>query len=131
MDEINESIRRYREAAQGTARLMDAANMDPKKVNKCADEVRAQYIILRRTEEGRTAIISLISHEDPSVRLLAASHSLEWEPAAAKEVLEELRDSNGPVSFEAEMTLKEFEKRRLSFGMGGWNMAESRVRRTD
>ena len=123
MCEFESAVRGYCEAARSTARLVDAANLSlhPAKANKCADELHAHYVALRQTQAGRDAITSLMGHEHPSVRLMAAAHSLEWAPDAARVALEELRDSGGPVSFEAEMTLKEYQKGRLSFGAGGWH----------
>jgi len=111
-------VRNYCEAACGTARLVDAMthSLDPAKANQCADELHAHYLALRHTQAGRDAITSLMSHEDTSVRLWAAGHSLEWAPDAAQAVLEELRDSDGPVSFEAKWTLIEYHRGRLSFG---------------
>lgn len=123
MIEVESAARGYCDAARGTARLVDATNLslDPVKANNSADELQAHYIVLRRTQVGRDAITSLMGHEHLSVRLMAAAHSLEWAPDTARVVLEELRDSGGPVSFEAEMTLKEYQKGRLSFGAGGWS----------
>jgi hypothetical protein len=59
--------------------------------------------------------------EDPNVRLWAAAHSLEWTPQAAQVELERLIDNGGMLGFEAETTLKEYQKGRLSFGPGGWH----------
>ena len=47
--------------------------------------------------------------------MVAAAHSLQWNPGIARRVLETLKNSHGPFSFDAEMTLKEFEKRILNF----------------
>jgi hypothetical protein len=123
MYDLDSAVRAYCEAALGTARVVDAANLslDPGNANRCADELHAQYVVLRQTQAGRDAVTSLITHAEPSVRLWAAAHSLEWAPDVARVALEELRDSGGPVSFEAKWTLKEYEKGRLSFGAGGWH----------
>ncbi|NQU19711.1 MAG: DUF2019 domain-containing protein [Candidatus Nealsonbacteria bacterium] len=57
-----------------------------------------------------------MSHDNPHVRLWAAAHSLEWAPDAARVALEKLRDGDGPGSFDAKWTLKEYERKgRLSF----------------
>ena len=102
-------VERYRQAAIG------AANPDPNKANECYDVVHACYKVLRESNEGRDAIISLMSDEEPGVRCAAASHSLQWKPDVARRVLETLRDSKGPFSFTSEMVLEEYDKGRLTF----------------
>ncbi len=102
-------IKLYRAAAEGTS------NPDPNEANKWYDQVHAIYKQLRRTAEGKDKITELISDPSPNIRMLAAAHSLMWAPDIARKALETLRDSNGPRSFEAKMTLKEFEKGTLMF----------------
>jgi len=107
---IDELIDQYRLNAIGMDNISD-----PRKSNKCHDKWHACYKILRETEEGRQAIIRLLQDTEPSVRCGAAAHSLQWVQDNARQVLEALRDSKGPCSFEAEMILNEFEKGRLTF----------------
>lgn len=102
-------VARYRVAALGTGTL------DPKKNNKNVDMLHSCYKHLRATEEGRAGIILLVSDDNPHVRVWAAAHSLEWDPAIARPALEALRDSNGPASFAAKWTLKEYDEGNLSF----------------
>ena len=108
-DKLIEILANYRDAAIGTAALDSTQN------NMCVDRLHSCYKILRETDDGRAGIISLISDENPHVRGWAAAHSLEWAPQIAKLALEDLRDSDGPASFSAKWTLKEFSKGRLSF----------------
>jgi HEAT repeat protein len=107
---IKEVVEQYRQGAIGTGDISD-----PKKANKSARQMIAAYRILRETEEGRQAIASLLQDDEPSVRCYAAAQCLQWKPDVAHRVLEALRDSQGPFSFDAEMTLKEYEKGRLTF----------------
>ena len=101
----------YRRAALASDELVDAPRQ-----NRSADTVHACYKLLRGTEEGRIALIELMSDPSPHVRAWAAAHSLEWSPVIAKKVLETLRDEDVfPYSFDAKMTLQEFEKGTLSF----------------
>jgi hypothetical protein len=109
MDNVDELIERYRRAAVGHA------DPNPKKANKWHDELHVCYKALRETEEGRQSIISLMNDVERSVRCWAAAHSLQWEPDRARRVLEDLRDSSGPYSLSAEMTLAEYDKGRLTF----------------
>jgi hypothetical protein len=69
MHEFDSAIRGYREAARGTARLVDAidGSLDPAKTNKCADNLRAHYMTLRKTRAGRDAITSLMNPESVNV----------------------------------------------------------------
>ena len=108
-ESIQNCIERFRRAAIGSA------DPDPQKANECYDAVHACYKVLRESEEGREAIIALMQDEEPGVRCAAASHSLQWTPVVARQVLEDLRDSNGPFSFTSEMVLKEFDKGWLTF----------------
>jgi hypothetical protein len=107
---IADLIEKYRQNAIGMGNISD-----PKKANKCHDAVHACYKVLRETKEGREAIIRLLKDAQPEVRCGAAAHSLQWVPELARPVLEALRDSWGPCSFEAEMVLKEYDKGRLTF----------------
>jgi len=108
---LNEVLTEYRQAAEGTDDLADA-----KTQNQAAHRIHACYKTLRETNEGREAIIALMSDANPHVRTWAAAHSLQWKPEQAKKVLEALRDENTfPYSFDAEMTLEEYRKGRLSF----------------
>ena len=109
MDSLQENLAAYREGAAGTA------NPKPKQANKSHDQMHVRYKVLRDSQEGREAIMSLLSDDDAHVRCWAAAHSLEWAPELARRVLESVRDSEGPCSFDAKMTLQEFDKGRLSF----------------
>lgn len=107
---IKEIIEQYRQGAIGTGNISD-----PKKANKSARQMIAAYRILRETTEGQQAIVSLLKDEEPSVRCNAAAQCIQWTPEVARRVLETLRDAQGPFSFEAEMTLNEYDKGRLKF----------------
>jgi hypothetical protein len=109
-NDIHSLIERYRQGAIGTA---DVSN--PKKANKYQAQMHACYKILRETEVGRESIIRLLNDTEPSVRCWAAAHSLRWKADDARRVLEVLKDSRGPFSFDAEITLQEYDKGRLTF----------------
>jgi hypothetical protein len=108
--DIAKLIDQYRKGAIGTGDVSD-----PKKANNCHAQMHASYKVLRQTDAGRESIIALMRDPEPSVRCRAAAHSLKWRPGVARRVLETLKDSQGPFSFDAEMTLEEFDKGRLTF----------------
>jgi len=107
---IQTMLRQYREAAIATS------SNDSKQQNKSADIVHVCYKSLRTTLEGREGIAGLMADTNPQVRLWAASHSLAWSTATARNVLESLRDNQEfPSSFTAQLTLSEFDNGSLSF----------------
>ena len=112
MSTIDDLLHRFRETAIANA---EWALRDPEKANRAYYEGLACYKVLKDTEQGRKGIIELMDDEDPYVRLVAAAHSLQWAPKAARRVLEELRDSDGPGAFSAKWTLIEYDKGRLTF----------------
>ena len=112
-ESIKKVIERYRQGA-----IMHSDFSNTKKANKGADQVHACYNILRETEEGRQVIIAMMDDSDPGVRGWAAVHSLQWVPQRARAVLEALSQSKDipwQTSFDAEMTLKEYDKGNLKF----------------
>jgi hypothetical protein len=103
---MNNTLQEYRQA------IINMNDPDATTANQWADRMHGYYKILRSSEEGRNGIIGLISDSDPH-RCMAAAHSLQWVPDKARAALEQLRDSNGPASFDAEMTLQELDAGRL------------------
>lgn len=107
----DEWVAQYRRAADQAAQLND---LDEQKT--AAKRLHTCYKVLRQTDEGRKAIMVLMSDVSPHVRSWAAAHSLGWAPEAARRVLEALCDENVfPYSFDASMVLQEYDKGRLSF----------------
>lgn len=106
---IADLVTQYRQAAEGTS------NPDPKRANKSHDMMHIYFKRLRQTEAGRAAITGLLNDHSPHVRCWAAAHSLAWATDRAIAALTALREAKGPCSFDAEMTLGEFEKGRLNF----------------
>ena len=71
---------------------------------------------LRLKEAGRLEeLLELLNHENPYVRLWAASYTLQIAPAKAERTLEELSCIRGvPAGFSASITLKEWRAGRLN-----------------
>ncbi|MBI5877541.1 MAG: DUF2019 domain-containing protein [Chloroflexi bacterium] len=102
-------LMQYKQAAELTGhKSSDIANQSARRLHEL-------YKRLRTTEEGRAAIVTLLSDTSPHVRCWAGAHALAWAPQLARRVLEELRDAKGRCSFDAEMILKQFDKGSLSF----------------
>lgn len=111
METLTQLLGQFRDAADRAGDLAD-----PKEQNKAARKVQVCYKRLCTSEKGRTGIIGLMSDPSPHIRLCAAARSLQWVPDKARVVLEALRGENVfPYSFDAEMTLEEFDNGRLSF----------------
>ncbi|MFV2044156.1 MAG: hypothetical protein ACC700_13110 [Anaerolineales bacterium] len=108
-DAVTETVVGYRKSAIGTS------NPSPEAANESARRLHEYYKQLQASDAGRKAIENLIVDANPHVRCWAAAHILEWNPDAAKRVLEELADGDEPCSFDAQMILAEFRKGRLSF----------------
>jgi hypothetical protein len=72
--------------------------------NQLVNANHKSYLVLRETEEGRSAIEALMSHDSPTVRSWAAAHALLWNETAARPVLEALASGGGLVSVSAKYT---------------------------
>ena len=108
-DTIEGLLGGYREGAEGTS------SADPRVANRWQRQMHVCYKQLRETPEGRAAIITLMDDPSPHVRCWAGGHCLQWEPIKAKRTLVGLREARGPCSFDADITLEEFNQGRLSF----------------
>jgi hypothetical protein len=103
---------RYRSVLEQMAALGD--HRSAPKWNTLATANHDSYLVLRETEEGRSAIEELMSHDSPTVPGWAAAHALVWNETAARPVLEALAAGGGLVSVSAKNTLTEHERGRLS-----------------
>jgi hypothetical protein len=79
---------------------------DYKMANAAHDLLTAVYRELR--EQGqRQLLLPLLTHGDAAVRVWAAAHALEFEPACGQRVLEDIASTDeGIQSFNAEQTLR-------------------------
>jgi hypothetical protein len=81
------------------------------------DAVSAAYRELRiRGPEAQRALLPLLRHENPAVRLAAGAHALEFAPEEGEPALTELATTDEtPVAFDAEMTLAVWRDGELRF----------------
>jgi hypothetical protein len=109
---VSELIHEYAAAATEAGRL----DIPSRQQNKAARRVSAIYGDLR--ERGRAAqgaLLPLLDHPDPAVRLWAASHALEFAPDRAVATLKAMKGVEFPRGLSAEMTLREWRAGRLRF----------------
>jgi hypothetical protein len=111
MASLSHLLAQFRQAAEQAAVLSD-----PSIQNRAARKVQEYYKLLCTSAEGKAGIMALMEDTNPNVRLCAAARSLQWAPAQARKVLQALcHDKVFPHSFDAEMTLEEFDAGNLSF----------------
>jgi len=81
------------------------------------DAVAAAYRELRaRGIDAQRALLPLLMHENPAVRLAAGAHALEFAPEAGEPALVELAaEDETSVAFDAEMTLEVWREGELRF----------------
>jgi hypothetical protein len=81
------------------------------------DAVSAVYRELRaRGLEAQRALLPLLKHENPAVRLAAGAHALEFAPGEGEAALAELAaQDETSVAFDAEMTLEVWRDGELRF----------------
>lgn len=82
------------------------------KYNRLYDQLEAiERELKNRTGDERTALISLLAHENPQVRLDAAQATLAVAPAAARQALQDISDRNEyPQAAYARGTLMSLQK---------------------
>ncbi len=87
---------------------------DSKLANKSYDEIIKNIKNLRTFgDEGNLKLEKLLKHDNESVRLWAATHSLKCNEKQAKSTLGSLAKSEGILSFNAEMVIIEWNAGRL------------------
>jgi hypothetical protein len=104
------SVAELRAAYAATAGRWHDLRTDARAANPVFDENARVAAQLRSTAEGRAAIAELMAHDCSGVRVLAAAHSLDCQPACerAVAVLEELASGRGLHAIAAEHALTEF-----------------------
>ena len=110
--EATDLLDQYRQLALA----WDAAKARPKEANRIFDQHHKVYKQLRETERGRTGIASLLCDSEVVVRLLAATHSLEWAKERAERAREGLSAGSEQCSFDAKWTLRAFRDGKLDLG---------------
>lgn len=92
----------------------DAARDDSGEANRIFKAHHALYKRLRETPAGRHAITALLEDPVTAVRLLAATHSLQWEPDRAQSVLHEIEQESNLYAVDAKWTLRSYRSGKLN-----------------
>jgi hypothetical protein len=109
-----ELIRLYAQAASEHEEAQ--VRRDYQAGNPPADRIASIYRELRnRGREHQQRLLSLLTSNDPGVRLWAASHALEFEPSKGETVLGAFLTTEGILAFCARITLDEWRKGALRF----------------
>lgn len=84
---------------------------DAKTGNKHAKRYVRAFRKLRSTgDSGREALVPLLDHERPDVRVAAAAHLLRYCTTEAMAVLREAAQGNGQAAFEASEAIKRWQE---------------------
>lgn len=86
----------------------DEARDNPPEANQYFDAIQKLQKVMRESEDGRLAIIGLLNDPVIAVQLIAASHSLTFEPDRAIEVLTKLEQGGGLHAVAAKWTLRSY-----------------------
>lgn len=92
----------------------DAERDNSEEANRIFKDHHALYKRLRVTSAGRQAITDLLDDPVTPVRLLAATHSLQWEPERAQLVLQEIEQESSPYAIDAKWTLRSYRAGKLN-----------------
>ena len=109
-DETTRLVDRYRLLAEE----WDEMQSEAKRANVLFDQHHEVAKRVRGVESGRRGIQALLTHPQAGVRLLAATDSLAWDPAAAVPVLEEIEAGPGLHAVTAKYTLKSYRDGKLN-----------------
>ena len=99
----------YRALAVEWAEARDS----PDQANRIFKAHHARYKRIRDSAAGREAIIGLLDDPVTAVRVLAATHSLAWEPDQATQALQEIEQESGPYAVDAKWTLRSYRIGKL------------------
>lgn len=107
--DITEIIEDYIYSAYTYGDAME--NGDYEAANEHLDENKQAFEgLIRFGSLGSRSIYQLLSHENPHVRISAATHLLATYPAESLAVLETLANAPGFQGFSAKMVLEDFKK---------------------
>jgi hypothetical protein len=90
------------------------ARDSPDQANRIFKAHHALYKRVRDSAAGRDAIIGLLDDPVTAVRVLAATHSLAWEPDRAAQALVEIEQEPSPYAVDAKWALRSYRNGKLN-----------------
>jgi hypothetical protein len=102
----------YEAALREWAALTDAGAAAAD-TNRQADRRQRAYLRIRLTPSGRAVVSRLADDPNPRIRGWAATDMLAWDSERGSAILARVRDLGGAGSFEAKVTLMEYDGGKL------------------
>ncbi|SRR5258708_1426950 len=90
------------------------AQDSPEQANRVFKAHHALCKRIRDSAVGREAITGLLDDPVTAVRMLAAMHSLAWEPDRAAQALQEIEQESSLYAVDAKWTLRSFRNGKLN-----------------
>jgi hypothetical protein len=90
------------------------ARDSPDQANRIFKAHHALYKRMRDSMAGREAITGLLDDPVTAVRVLAATHTLAWEPDRAAQALLEIEQESSPCAVDAKWTLRSYRNGKLN-----------------
>jgi hypothetical protein len=88
---------------------------DSERWNSLVNHLQELHLQLRGSRRGRRAISDLMADENGTISEWSATFALGWDPVTAKAILETIASNGNDLrSFEASITLREFDAGRLN-----------------
>jgi hypothetical protein len=111
-EDLDTDEAKYEAALREWAALTEAGSTAVERNGQVERRQRA-YLRIRATPSGRAVVGRLSRDANPRIRAWAATDLLGWDPEAGRVILTALRESGGPGSLEARVTLMELERGKL------------------
>ena len=103
-----------REEYRSLAVEWSEAQGSPEQANRIFKAHHALYKRIRDSTDGREAITGLLDDPVTAVRMLAATHSLAWEPDRAAQALQEIEQESSLYAVDAKWALRSFRNGQLN-----------------
>jgi Domain of unknown function (DUF2019) len=114
MESAGSTVMALRAQYRALAAGWDEARGNPDQANRIFKTHHALYKKIRDSAAGREAITGLLGDPVTAVRVLAATHSLAWEPDRAAQALAEIEQEPGLYAADAKWTLRSWRNGTLN-----------------
>lgn len=114
MSEVGANVMTLRAEYRSLAVAWGEARDSHEEANRIFRAHHALYKSIRSSAAGREAITGLLDDPVTAVRVLAATHSLAWEPDRAAKALQEIEQESSPYAVDAKWTLRSYRNDKLN-----------------